>query len=48
VFDVAEGTGTRGLLLKDYLRRAAILDRDARAGAFAMIFATEVAGLGAK
>src|SRR5262249_13582381 len=45
VFDVAESTGTRGLLLKDYLRRAAILDRDARAGAFALIFSTEMAGL---
>lgn len=45
VLDVAESTGTRGLTLKDYLRRAAILDRDARAGGFAMIFATEMAGL---
>ncbi|HEY2380720.1 MAG TPA: glycoside hydrolase family 88 protein [Terriglobia bacterium] len=45
VLDVAESTGTRGLTFKDYLRRAAILDRDARAGAFAMIFATELAGL---
>jgi rhamnogalacturonyl hydrolase YesR len=45
VLDVAESTGTRGLTLKDYLRRAAILDRDARAGGFALIFATEVAGL---
>jgi hypothetical protein len=46
VFDVAESTGTRGLSLKDYLRRAAILDRDPRAGAFGLIFATEMAGLG--
>jgi unsaturated rhamnogalacturonyl hydrolase len=45
VFDIAESTGTRGLTFKDYLRRAAILDRDARAGAFALIFATEMAGL---
>ena len=46
LFDVAESTGTRGLTSRDYLRRAAILDRDARGGAFAMIFATEVAGIG--
>jgi hypothetical protein len=32
--------------LKDYLRRAAILDRDPRGGAFAMILATEIAGIG--
>jgi rhamnogalacturonyl hydrolase YesR len=44
-FDVAESTGTRGLTLRDYLRRAAILDRDPRAGAFALIFAVEMAGL---
>jgi hypothetical protein len=46
LFDVAESTGTRGLTLKDYLRRAAILDRDPRGGAFAMILATEIAGVG--
>jgi len=46
LFDVAESTGTRGLNLKDYLRRRAILDRDDRGGAFAMILATEIAGLG--
>jgi unsaturated rhamnogalacturonyl hydrolase len=46
LFDVAESTGTRGLTSKDYLRRAAILDRDPRGGAFAMIFATEIAGIG--
>jgi unsaturated rhamnogalacturonyl hydrolase len=46
LFDVAESTGTRGLTLKDYLRRAAILDRDPRGGAFAMILATEIAGIG--
>jgi rhamnogalacturonyl hydrolase YesR len=45
VVDIAESTGTRGLTFKDYLRRTAILDRDPRAGAFALIFATEVAGL---
>lgn len=45
VFDVAESTGTRGLTLQDYLRRAAILDMDPRAGGFALIFATEMAGL---
>jgi rhamnogalacturonyl hydrolase YesR len=45
LFDVAESTGTRGLQLRDYLRRAAILDRDPRGGAFALIFATEMAGL---
>ena len=45
VLDVAESTGTQGLTFTDYLRRAAILDRDARAGAFAMFFATELGGL---
>jgi unsaturated rhamnogalacturonyl hydrolase len=45
VLDVSESTGTRGLTFNDYVRRAAILDRDARAGAMAMIFATEMAGL---
>jgi unsaturated rhamnogalacturonyl hydrolase len=46
LFDVAESTGTRGLTLQDYLRRAAILDLDQRGGAFAMILATEIAGIG--
>jgi hypothetical protein len=46
LFDVAESTGTRGLTLKDYLRRAAILGPDARGGGFAMLFATEMAGIG--
>ena len=46
LFDVAESTGTRGLTLKDYLRRVAILDRDPRGGAFAMLFATEMGGIG--
>jgi unsaturated rhamnogalacturonyl hydrolase len=43
--DVCESTGTRGLSFNDYLRRRAILDRDDRGGAMAMIFATELAGL---
>jgi len=30
----------------DYLRRASILDRDPRGGAFALILATEIAGVG--
>ncbi|HEX4997531.1 MAG TPA: glycoside hydrolase family 88 protein [Terriglobia bacterium] len=46
LFDVAESTGTRGFTLKDYIRRGAILDRDPRGGAFAMILATELAGTG--
>ena len=46
LFDVAESTGTRGFMQKDYLRRAAILDLDPRGGAFAMLFATEMAGIG--
>lgn len=46
LFDVAESTGTRGLTFEDYLRRAAILDRDPRGGAFAMMLATEIAGVG--
>jgi unsaturated rhamnogalacturonyl hydrolase len=46
LFDVAESTGTRGLTREDYLRRAAILDRDPRGGAFAMMLATEIAGVG--
>jgi rhamnogalacturonyl hydrolase YesR len=45
VFDIAESTGTRGLTFNDYVRRAAILDRDARGGAFALLFAAEMAGL---
>jgi len=45
LFDVAESTGTRGFTQKDYLRRAAILDADPRGGAFAMLFATEMAGI---
>lgn len=46
LFDVAESTGTRGLTQRDYLRRAAILDLDPRGGAFAMLLATEVGGIG--
>jgi rhamnogalacturonyl hydrolase YesR len=45
VFDIAESTGTRGLSYDDYLRRAAILDRDARGGAMALLFSTEMADL---
>ena len=45
LFDVAESTGTRGLTLPDYLRRAAILDVDPRGGAFGLLFATEMAEL---
>jgi unsaturated rhamnogalacturonyl hydrolase len=44
--DVAESTGTKGFTQKDYFRRAAILGADPRGGAFAMLFATEVAGIG--
>jgi len=46
LFDVAESTGTRGLTFSDYLRRAAILDRDPRGGAFAMLLATEIGDIG--
>jgi hypothetical protein len=42
--DVCEGTGKQKSLL-DYLNRAAILDRDPRGGAMALLFATEMAGL---
>jgi hypothetical protein len=48
LFDVAESTGTRGFMQKDYLRRATILDLDPRGGAFAMLFATEMAGIGTR
>lgn len=43
--DVCESTGTRGLTDADYLRRAAVLDRDDRGGGMAMFLATELAGL---
>ena len=46
LLDVAESTGTRGLTQKDYLRRAAILGPDPRGGAFAMLLATEIIGIG--
>jgi rhamnogalacturonyl hydrolase YesR len=40
LMDVCESTGKQKSL-KDYLHRAAILDRDARGGAMALLFATE-------
>jgi unsaturated rhamnogalacturonyl hydrolase len=40
LMDVCESTGKQRSL-KDYLHRAAILDRDARGGAMALLFATE-------
>jgi rhamnogalacturonyl hydrolase YesR len=42
--DVSESTNKQPTF-NDYLRRAAILDRDPRAGAMALMFATEMAGL---
>ena len=42
--DVCEST-VKQKSLEDYLRRAAILDRDPRGGAMALFFATEMAGL---
>ena len=42
--DVCESTGKQKTL-EDYLRRAAILDRDARGGAMALLLATEMAQL---
>ena len=44
VVDVCESTGKQKSLA-DYLRRAAILDRDPRGGAMALLFATEMASL---
>ena len=44
LLDVCEGT-TKQPSLNDYLRRAAILDRDARGGGMALMFALEMAGL---
>ena len=41
VVDVCEGTGKQKTA-EDYLRRAAILDRDPRAGGMALYFATEM------
>ena len=42
LMDVCESTGKQKSL-KDYLHRAAILDRDARGGAMALLLATELA-----
>jgi len=42
--DVCESTNKQRTL-EDYLRRAAILDKDPRGGGMALFFATEVAGL---
>ena len=44
LFDVCESTNKQRSV-DDYLRRAAILDRDPRGGGMALIFATEMAGL---
>jgi rhamnogalacturonyl hydrolase YesR len=44
LIDVCESTGKQRSL-SDYLRRAAILDRDQRGGGMAMLFATEMAVL---
>ena len=44
LIDVSESTNKQRTL-DDYLRRAAILDRDPRGGGMALIFATEMAGL---
>ena len=45
LLDVCESTNTQRSL-DDYLRRAALTVRDPRGGAMALIFATELAGLG--
>jgi len=42
--NVSESTNKQRSLT-DYLRRAAILDRDTRGGGMALIFATEMAGM---
>jgi rhamnogalacturonyl hydrolase YesR len=42
--DVCESTNKQRTL-QDYLNRAAILDRDPRGGAMALMFATEMTGL---
>jgi unsaturated rhamnogalacturonyl hydrolase len=44
LLDVCESTNKQRTL-DDYLRRTAILDKDARGGGMALIFATEMAGL---
>jgi rhamnogalacturonyl hydrolase YesR len=45
LIDVCEGTGKQNTAA-DYLKRAAILGRVPRGGAMALLFATEMAGLG--
>jgi len=45
LIDVCESTNKQRSL-DDYLRRAALIGRDPRGGAMALIFATEMAGLG--
>jgi rhamnogalacturonyl hydrolase YesR len=44
LLDVCESTNKQKTL-QDYLNRAASLDKDARGGAMALLFATEMAGL---
>ena len=44
LIDVSESTNKQPSL-NDYLRRAAILERDARGGGMALLFATEMAGI---
>ena len=44
LLDVCESTNKQPSL-NDYLRRAAILDRDPRGGAMALMFALEIASL---
>jgi rhamnogalacturonyl hydrolase YesR len=44
LIDVCEGTGKQRSL-EEYLRRTAILGRDARGGGMALLFSTEMAGL---
>jgi rhamnogalacturonyl hydrolase YesR len=44
LIDVCESTGKQKSVT-DYLKRTAILDRDPRGGAMALLFATEMAGL---
>ena len=45
LLDVGESTNKQRSL-DDYLRRAALTGRDPRGGAMALVFATELAGLG--
>jgi hypothetical protein len=44
LIDVCESTGKQASV-DAYLNRLAILDRDPRGGAMALLFATEMAGL---